>query len=143
LRNSPPPAAPTSWCSNEEIGNTYDNVILYTDYFLDQVIDLLRKNNNRFETAMFYMSDHGESLGEYGIYLHGLPYAMAPENQKHVASMLWFGDSYKIDRKAVAQKANQPFDHSNFFHTVLGLMEIQTSVYKKDLDILNGCKLLP
>jgi len=130
-------------CSNAEIGNTYDNIILYTDYFLDKVIALLRQNNNRFQTAMFYMSDHGESLGEYGIYLHGLPYAMAPESQKHVASLLWFGDNYQIDREAVAQKQNQPLDHSNFFHTVLGLMEIQTSVYNKDLDILNNCRSTP
>ncbi|MGE4403611.1 MAG: phosphoethanolamine transferase [Desulfobulbus sp.] len=126
-------------CSNEEIGNTYDNAILYTDYFLDKVISLLKKNSDRFETAMFYMSDHGESLGEYGIYLHSLPYSMAPEAQKHVASVLWFGDSYKIDQKAVAKKADQPFSHANFFHTVLGLMEIETSAYNKNLDILNGC----
>jgi len=130
-------------CSNAEIGNTYDNIILYTDYFLDKVIALLRKNTNRFQTAMFYMSDHGESLGEYGIYLHGMPYAMAPESQKHVASMLWFGDSYKIDRKAVAQKTDHPFTHANFFHTVLGLMEIQSAVYNRDLDILNDCRLPP
>ena len=89
---------------------------------------------------MFYMSDHGESLGEYGIYLHGLPYAVAPENQKHVASILWFGDSYQIDQQAVRRKADNPFTHANFFHTVLGLMEIQTSVYKKELDILSDCK---
>lgn len=127
-------------CSNEEIGNTYDNAILYTDYFLDKVINLLKKNSDRFETAMLYMSDHGESLGEYGVYLHSLPYAMAPEGQKHVASVLWFGDSYQIDRKAVAQRADQPFSHDNFFHTVLGLMEIETSAYNKKLDILNGCR---
>ncbi|MGD9949543.1 MAG: phosphoethanolamine transferase [Desulfobulbus sp.] len=127
-------------CSNEEINNTYDNAILYTDYFLDKVISLLQKNSNYFETAMFYMSDHGESLGELGVYLHSLPYAMAPESQKHVASILWFGDRYKIDRKAVAQKAGNPLSHDNFFHTVLGLMEIQTSVYNKDLDILSGCR---
>jgi lipid A ethanolaminephosphotransferase len=127
-------------CTNEEIGNTYDNAILYTDYFLDQVIALLKKNTSHFETAMFYMSDHGESLGEYGIYLHGLPYAMAPENQKHVASVLWFGDSFHIDQQAVRRKADTPLSHANFFHTVLGLMEIQTSVYKNKLDILSDCR---
>jgi lipid A ethanolaminephosphotransferase len=127
-------------CTNDAIGNSYDNAIVYTDYFLDKVITLLKNNTRRFETAMFYMSDHGESLGELGIYLHGLPYAMAPEHQKHVASLLWFGDSYDIDRQAVRQKAGNRFTHANFFHTVLGLMEIQTSVFKKELDILSDCR---
>jgi len=127
-------------CTNEAISNTYDNAILYTDYFLDKVISLLRKNTNRFETVMFYMSDHGESLGEYGVYLHSLPYAMAPESQKHVACILWFGDSYRIDKQAVRRKVDQHFTHANFFHTVLGLMEIQTSAYNKELDILSDCR---
>lgn len=128
-------------CTNEEIGNTYDNAVLYTDYFLQKVISLLKDNTSRFETAMVYMSDHGESLGEYGIYLHGLPYAMAPDSQKHIASVLWFGDRFKIDKKAVRQKANQYFSHDNLFHTMLGLMEIETSVYNKELDILHDCKV--
>ncbi len=127
-------------CTNDEISNAYDNTVLYTDYFLQKVISLLKDNTRRFETAMVYMSDHGESLGEYGIYLHGLPYAMAPDNQKHIASALWFGDSFKIDKKALQQKANQPFSHANLFHTMLGLMEIETSVYNKNLDIIHDCK---
>ena len=128
-------------CTNEEIGNTYDNAVLYTDYFLQKVINLLKDNTSRFETAMVYMSDHGESLGEFGIYLHGLPYAMAPDSQKHIASVLWFGDSFKIDKKALRKKVNQPFSHANLFHTMLGLVEIETSVYNKDLDILSDCKI--
>lgn len=127
-------------CTNEEISNAYDNTVLYTDYFLQKVISLLKDNTSRFETAMVYMSDHGESLGEYGIYLHGLPYAMAPDNQKHIASLFWFGDSFKIDKKALQQKANQPFSHANLFHTMLSLMEIETAVYNKNLDIIHDCK---
>ena len=127
-------------CTNEEISNAYDNTVLYTDYFLQKVISLLKDNTSRFETAMVYMSDHGESLGEYGIYLHGLPYAMAPDNQKHIASVLWFGDSFKIDKKALQQKVNQPFSHANLFHTMLGLMEIETAVYNKNMDIIHDCK---
>jgi lipid A ethanolaminephosphotransferase len=124
-------------CSEAEISNAYDNAILYTDYFLSKVIDLLKNNMNSFETAMFYMSDHGESLGESGIYLHGLPYFMAPDAQTHVASILWFGDNYdEIDIPSVRQKANMDFSHDNLFHTVLGLMEVKTSVYRKDMDIV-------
>ena len=78
-------------CSREEIGNAYDNAILYTDYFLSKVIALLKANSQGFETGMVYMSDHGESLGENGLYLHGLPYFMAPETQKHIAALMWFG----------------------------------------------------
>ncbi len=124
-------------CSEEEISNAYDNAILYTDYFLSKVIDLLKNNMNSFETAMFYMSDHGESLGESGVYLHGLPYFMAPDAQTHVASILWFGDNYdEIDSQSVRQKADMDFSHDNLFHTILGLMEVETSVYNRKMDII-------
>lgn len=124
-------------CTNEEIGNAYDNAILYTDYFLSRVIGLLKKNSSRFETAMIYLSDHGESLGEYGIYLHGLPYAMAPDVQKHIGAIFWFGDSFKIDKNALRRKAAKRFSQDNLFHTLLGLLEIETGVYDKGLDIIN------
>ena len=123
-------------CTQEEIGNAYDNALLYTDYFLTQVIGLLKKNSPRFETAMLYMGDHGESLGEYNIYLHGLPYAMAPETQNRVAALFWFDDRVKIDRQYIKDRAGEPFSHDNLFHTVLGLMKVETSVYDKGLDIL-------
>lgn len=128
-------------CSNEEIVNAYDNVVRYTDSFLGKVIDLLKGNDQRFETAMVYMSDHGESLGEYGVYLHGLPYAMAPDSQKHIAAALWFGRRYAIDRDKLRAKAGERYSHANFFHTVLGLVEMQTVAYDKDLDILADCHL--
>lgn len=122
-------------CSTEEIVNAYDNALLSTDAFLVKVIDLLKKNDQRFETAMVYLADHGESLGEYGVYLHGLPYAMAPDSQKHVAALLWFGDNFRIDRQAVLAKAAEHLSHDNLFHTMLGLLEIETVVYNPDLDI--------
>jgi lipid A ethanolaminephosphotransferase len=122
-------------CTREEIGNAYDNAILYTDFFLAQVLNLLKKNSNRFETAMVYMSDHGESLGEVGMYLHGMPYNMAPEAQKHIAAILWFGSRFNINRQAMSEKATRPYSHDNLFHTVLGLMEVKTSIYDKSLDI--------
>ncbi|MDQ5909327.1 MAG: lipid ethanolaminephosphotransferase [Pseudomonadota bacterium] len=125
-------------CTSEEINNAYDNAILYTDYFLSKVIALLKKNSEQFETALFYLSDHGESLGENNLYLHGLPHFMAPDTQKHVAALMWFSDSFKIDRKALKEKAKNQFSHDYLFHTILGLMEIQTSVYDKKMDIVNG-----
>jgi len=129
-------------CTNEEIGNAYDNALLYTDFFLAQVIKLLKNNSSQFETAMIYISDHGESLGEYSIYLHGLPYAIAPDSQKHIAAVFWFGDSFKIDKKSLQDKSAKQFSHDNVFHTILGLMEVETSIYDKNLDIINPTTLL-
>ncbi|MBK9130169.1 MAG: phosphoethanolamine--lipid A transferase [Gammaproteobacteria bacterium] len=124
-------------CSGEEIGNAYDNAILYTDYFLSRVIGLLKQNTDRFETAMMYVSDHGESLGEKGLYLHGIPMVMAPEAQTHVPMILWFGDSYHVDRAALRAHAAHEYTHDNLFHTMLGLVEIESQVYRRDLDLVN------
>ncbi len=124
-------------CTKEEIGNTYDNVILYTDYFLSEVIKFLKLNSEEFETAMFYISDHGESLGENGLYLHGLPYIMAPDNQIHVPAIMWFGGGFKVNQTLVASRSADKYSHDNIFHTVLGFMEIETESYNKALDILN------
>ncbi|MEW6077820.1 MAG: phosphoethanolamine--lipid A transferase [Thermodesulfobacteriota bacterium] len=124
-------------CTVEEIGNAYDNCILYMDYFLSNVIGLLKRNAPEFETAMIYISDHGESLGENGIYLHGLPYAIAPDEQKHVASLMWFSDNFKINKADLRQKSSDALSHDYLFHTVLGLMRITTAAYNRDLDIVN------
>jgi lipid A ethanolaminephosphotransferase len=94
-------------CTKEEINNAYDNAILYTDYFLLKIIKLLKQNANHFEAAMFYLGDHGESLGEKNIYLHGLPYFMAPEAQKHIAAMMWFGDGFKIDKNTIKKNVSK------------------------------------
>ncbi len=124
-------------CSNEEIGNAYDNAILYTDYFLSKVIGLLKRNTAQFETAMIYMSDHGESLGENGLYLHGLPYLIAPREQKHIAALMWFGEKFHGDINAVKAQSDYEFSHDNLFHTALGLFEVETTVYDNKKDILN------
>jgi lipid A ethanolaminephosphotransferase len=127
-------------CRKEEIENAYDNTVLYTDYFLSKVIALL-KQNSEFETAMFYVSDHGESLGENGLYLHGLPYILAPDVQKHVAALMWFGknldEKEKVKVKLLQQKLNEKYSHDNIFHTILGFMEAKTSVYDKKMDLLH------
>ncbi|MCD6586310.1 MAG: phosphoethanolamine--lipid A transferase [Desulfobacteraceae bacterium] len=124
-------------CTVEEIGNAYDNAVLYTDYFLSKTINLLKQNTSHFETAMVYFSDHGESLGEKGLYLHGLPYYMAPDAQKHIGAMMWFGDSFEIDKDSLKKKSVHAFSQDNLFHTILGLMEIETDIYDKSMDIVN------
>ena len=124
-------------CTSEEIHNAYDNAILYTDYFLSQVIALLKKNDERFETAMFYVSDHGESLGEYGVYLHGMPYGIAPAAQKHVPAVAWLGKHMKHDLKLdnIEERRLRHWSHDNIFATLLGLFEIETDAYDPSKDL--------
>ena len=124
-------------CNNEQINNAYDNTILYTDYVLTEVIKQLKKNDE-FKSAMFYMSDHGESLGENGLYLHGMPDFIAPKEQTHVSSVLWFSEKFSIDIDMVALRGNsdKELSHDNMFHTLLGLMDIKTDVYDKEMEIV-------
>lgn len=129
-----------SQCAQEEIVNAYDNALRYTDHFLAETIALLKRNDGKFETALFYVSDHGESLGEGGTYLHGLPKAIAPRAQLHVPAVMWFGASFdELNRDALRTKLGQQFTHDNLFHTVLGFMEIETAIYRPEMDMLNGC----
>jgi lipid A ethanolaminephosphotransferase len=128
-------------CSREEIGNAYDNAILYTDFFLGKVIDLLKNNDKKFETALLYVSDHGESLGENGVYLHGLPPAIAPDAQLHVPAIMWLGSGFSdVDFPALRRKRDARFTHDNLAHTVLGVMEVGTSIYRPEMDMLDGCR---
>ena len=124
-------------CTDEEITNAYDNTILYTDYFLSKVIGILKENSDNSDTAMYYISDHGESLGEGGIYLHGMPYFMAPDEQKKIPAFMWFDDSMSkiFDIDSIKEKARLPQSHDSLFHTLLGLMDVKTKLYKKDLDL--------
>jgi lipid A ethanolaminephosphotransferase len=125
-------------CTKEEIVNAYDNAILYTDYFLSETISLLKKNMENFETTLLYVSDHGESLGEHGVYLHGLPKFMAPSEQLKVGVILWIGDSVEdIDKTTLAGKIGNPYSHDHLFHTILGLFEINSTVYNKDFDLID------
>lgn len=127
-------------CTQPEITNAYDNAILYTDYFLSKVIGLLKVNDEGFKTAMFYLSDHGESLGEKGLYLHGFPYTIAPEAQKHIPSVMWFGKDYEIKKEIVKRNASKAYSHDFLFHTILGMVEVNTSVYQPKLDILHDAR---
>lgn len=130
-------------CDTASIVNAYDNSLLYTDHVLAATIDLLRSNAARLDTAMLYMSDHGESLGEHGMYLHGVPYAMAPSEQTHVPMVLWFSDGMQrssgISADCLRQQAGQPVSQDNLFHSVIGLMGVRTSAYQPQLDIFRGC----
>ncbi|MDU4250743.1 phosphoethanolamine--lipid A transferase [Pseudomonas sp.] len=132
-------------CSTEELVNVYDNTILYTDFFLSKVVELLKQNQERFDTSMVYVSDHGESLGENGVYLHAAPYAIAPKAQTHVPMVMWFGTGalggMGVDRACLEKKAaSDELSHDNLFHSVLGLYGVQTSLYQPELDIFHSCR---
>ena len=126
-------------CTDKQINNAYDNTILYTDYFLSKVIKLLKINQKTHKTALLYMSDHGESLGENGLYLHGMPYFIAPKEQTHVASIMWFDDQFsqEINQQELQKTLKSPVSHDGMFHTLLGLMNVNSSVYDKNKDYLS------
>jgi len=127
-------------CSDEEINNAYDNTIVYTDYFLSKVIELLKRNTPKYETTMFYISDHGESLGESGLYLHGMPYMIAPDTQTHVPLIIWASDSSDIDiKKSIALKDIKN-SHDAVSNLLIELFEIHTDLDKPTTPPLVYCK---
>lgn len=136
--------ADLSSCSRESLVNTYDNTILYTDHILASLIDEL-DNISSHNTAMVYVSDHGESLGEKKLYLHGVPYIMAPEEQIHVPMVIWLSSGMKqfhqLDLSCLKQLATADvISHDNLFHTLLGWFNVQTQSYNSSLDIMRPCK---
>lgn len=121
-----------SKCSNEEIVNTYDNTILYTDYIIAKIIDDLKALHG-YESALLYVSDHGESLGENGVYLHGMPYFMAPSYQIHIPMIFWSNNTEL--NKLLKAKSEREFSHDNIFSTLLGYFGVDTQSYDSSLDI--------
>ncbi|MFH0258029.1 phosphoethanolamine transferase [Vibrio rumoiensis] len=131
-------------CTDQEITNVYDNTLVYTDFFLAQVIEQLKGYSKDYNVALMYVSDHGESLGENGLYLHGTPYAIAPKEQTTVPWLLWLPEQYAqqkhIDAACVKQEAQQPnYSHDNFFHSLIGLYGVETKDKQADLDLFSNC----
>ena len=131
-------------CSDAEIVNVYDNTLVYTDYVLAQTIQLLQSYGDDYNVAMMYLSDHGESLGENGLYLHGTPYAFAPGQQTHVPWFIWLPDDYAkakgIERDCIATLAKSgTFSHDNLFHSLLGAYGVQTQAKDPQLDLFSTC----
>lgn len=134
-------------CTVAEIVNAYDNSLLYTDFFLSKVIDFLTRSETKYDTAMLYVSDHGESLGDKGLYLHGMPYSIAPDVQKQVPFLVWlspgFRRSFGIDEACLRSRANEAVSHDNLFYSILGALDIQTTAYRRALDIFAPCRVAP
>jgi lipid A ethanolaminephosphotransferase len=130
-------------CSKDEIVNAYDNSIAFTDKTLNDIIDILAGADDKITSTMIYMSDHGESLGEFGLYLHGVPYFMAPPEQTHVPFISWASTSYLASRNTTLEclrgRTSEASSHDNFFHTVLGITGVTTALYKPELDVFSQC----
>ena len=130
-------------CSNQQITNSYDNAVLYTDHWLAQLIGVL-KAAREYDSGMIYVSDHGESLGELGLYLHGVPYAIAPKQQTQVPMVAWLSQNLRartgIGFDCVRREAMRPASHDNLFHSVLGLLEIESTVYDSAQDLFQRCR---
>jgi lipid A ethanolaminephosphotransferase len=141
------PRADIQHCSNESLVNTYDNTIAYTDYVLARVIGALAARSD-LATALVYMSDHGESLGEGGVYLHGWPYLIAPREQTEVPFLAWLSPRFRkqsgLDTGCLSHSADRgPHSHDNLFHSILGLMDVRTAAYRPALDVFSACRIPP
>ncbi len=130
-------------CTREEVVNAYDNAILATDDFLAKTIAMLKADTVR-DSALIYVSDHGESLGENNLYLHGLPYVIAPATQIQVPMTVWvspgLAQHQQLDLQCLRRRAELPASHDNLFHSVLGLLEVSTQIYDARLDVFGGCR---
>lgn len=132
-------------CTREDLVNTYDNTIVNVDYIVDKAIKLLESKQNTFTTSLVYLSDHGESLGENGVYLHGLPWSIAPDTQKHVPMLIWLSPDYQqrygVNYECLKNhaKAND-YSQDNLFSTMLGLAGVSTREYQANDDILASCR---
>jgi lipid A ethanolaminephosphotransferase len=133
-----------SRCAREEVVNAYDNSLLYTDHNVARQIDLLKSAAASVDALLLYVSDHGESLGEKGLYLHGAPYMLAPDEQKHVPLLLWLSPEYNkrfgVSPGCVAAKKAQAYTHDNLYHTVLGAVGVKSARYVPQLDMLAPCR---
>ena len=132
-------------CPPQALVNAYDNTIAYTDHFLGQTLTWLRTlaEQGIYDTGLLYVSDHGESLGENGLYLHGVPYALAPDQQTRVPMATWLSEGLQrrtgVHTACLRARAAAPLSHDHVFHSVLGLMDIQTAVHQRSLDLYAPC----
>jgi len=133
-------------CPGEQLVNAFDNTLVYTDHFLASAVKWLDQKSqaSQADTALVYLSDHGESLGENNLYLHGLPYALAPDFQTHVPMVTWLSGGMQkragVRQDCLNQNADKPLTHDNLFHAMLGLLDVQTQLYKSGMDWFAACR---
>jgi len=135
-------------CSVEAVINAYDNALRFTDHVLSRAIESLASLSDRVDSALLYVSDHGESLGEKGLFLHGIPYRIAPVEQVRVPMVWWLspgldasiGSPAGCTEQALRRGSGQPLTHDHLFHSLLGLLDVRTALREPGLDLLAGCR---
>jgi lipid A ethanolaminephosphotransferase len=136
-------------CTLQQVVNAYDNALLYTDHVLATALQALQAESARVDSALLYVSDHGESLGEKGLFLHGMPYPIAPEVQKRVPMVFWASEGFDAAaglapgclRAQLQRRAATPVAHDHLFHTVLGLLDVRTALHERDWDLAADCRV--
>ncbi|MEE1167953.1 MAG: sulfatase-like hydrolase/transferase, partial [Alistipes sp.] len=118
-----------SEANTEELINAYDNTILYTDYLIHSGIEQLRRLEG-WRSTLLFVSDHGESLGENNLYMHGMPKSMAPREQFEIPFIVWTSDGRTTTQSEVGQY--------HVFHTVLNALSIESEVYNPEYDIFSN-----
>ena len=131
-------------CTRGQVVNAYDNTIVYTDHFLASAIDWLKRRDADWAPALLYVSDHGESLGENNLYLHGLPYRFAPDEQRRVPWITWLSPRFErqsgVSVACLKGQVDQRLSHDHYFHSVLGLLDVRTQLYDPQRDVHAGCR---
>jgi lipid A ethanolaminephosphotransferase len=131
-------------CNVEQIVNSYDNTLLYTDHVLASTVRWLRSHERDHDSALIYVSDHGESLGEHNLFLHGMPRVIAPKEQTQVPMVMWFSSGFAagagLDTACLRERASRPASHDHLFHSVLGLLDVQTAIYESEFDLTRPCR---
>ena len=117
--------------TQEEMINSYDNTILYTDYFIKETIDLIRDK----KSILIFLSDHGESLGEDGYYLHG---ADRPELH-YPAAFVWYSDKYAQSFPDMIENlkdnSDKKYRSDYLFHSIIDAADITTEYIEPQLSI--------
>jgi lipid A ethanolaminephosphotransferase len=133
-----------SLCGINEIVNAYDNSILYSDYLLAETIENLERRNDSLDSALLFISDHGESLGEKGLFLHAIPYSVAPREQLEVPMVFWmsdgFGDHMNLMPECIRHASHKSLSHDHLFHSILGLVDIELPAKRAELDVFSLCR---
>ena len=131
-------------CSQAEIVNAYDNALLYTDHLLAGIVHKLQAAAANVDSLLLYVSDHGESLGENNLWLHGMPYPIAPDVQKRVPMLMWLSagapQALALDAGCLQRRAAQPASHDHLFHTLLGVFDVRTALHEPAWDLGAGCR---
>ncbi len=114
--------------NREELINAYDNTIVYTDYLIHTVIEKLRGLKN-IRSCVVYISDHGESLGENNLYMHGVPMIMAPAEQIEIPFIVWSSDP------TLQVKEFEEVGQYHIFHSILHFLSIESPIFDEEKNI--------